>query len=470
MGAELDAIISGCFPDVSVNKRLSRQVGAGERAVPAFVSDWLISRYTSDGQLDRQSIEQFLSRHLPDKQQVNVLRNQLLNGERLTILDSYAVEVDLERGRRVLKVPSLDIYDAYVRDTIVDDHELLLVGNVWGGGTLTCRPDPEKPDRQQVWLDEFRPMQTSVVDVDYFRNQRQHFTLQQWREMLIQTMGYNPSFYTAEQQYWMLSRLVPLVQPRVNLIELAPKGTGKSYTYSQLSKYSWLISGGVVTRAQLFYNMATKTAGVITRYDAVVLDEVQTIRLSNEGEVIGALKGFLEAGEFRVMGYQGNSEASFVMLANIPIGPDGMPRDKIYFDVLPSWLKGTESTALLDRIHGLVPGWQIPRLHKDSLARGMGLRADYFGEVLHNLRLDDRYIGFVRDHIETDGDLRDIKAVERVTAGLVRLLFPDLDTLTPDLLAEYCLEPAKQLRKGIRLQLSRMDDEYKPTLADIRVR
>jgi len=469
MNAELDQLIQRHFPDVCVDKRLSREVGVGERAIPAFVSDWLISRHSVDGRPDREAIQAFLTRHLPDKQQVNILRNQLLNGERLTILDAYAVDVDLNRGRRVLKIPSLDIFDAHVQDSIVDKSSLLLVGNLWGGGTLTCRRDPEDPTKYEVWMDEFQPMQTSVVDIDYYCGQREYFSLQQWREMLIRSMGYSPAFYTPEQQLWILVRLVPLVQPRVNLIELAPKGTGKSYTFSQLSKYSWLISGGVVTRAQLFYNMATKTAGVITRYDAVILDEVQTIRFSNEGEILGALKGFLEAGEFRVMGYQGNSEASFVLLANIPMGPDGTPRDKNYFDVLPHWLQGVESTALLDRLHGLIPGWQVPRLHKDSLARGMGLRADYFGEVLHALRLDERYTDYVRQHIETRGDLRDIRAVERIAAGLLRLLFPGLTHVTPELFAEHCLEPAKRLRQGIRLQLSRMDDEYKPELAEIRI-
>ncbi len=230
---------------------------------------------------------------------------------------------------------------------------------------------------------------------------------------------------------------------------------------------AWLISGGVVTRAQLFYNMSTKTSGVITKYDAIILDEVQTIRLADEGEIIGGMKGYLESGEFRVMGFKGSADAGMVLLANIPVMSDGRPRDKVFFDVLPSWLRGVGTTALLDRFHGLVPGWELPRIKKSCLARGMGLRADCLGEVLHLLRLREEYTSYVKDHLRTSGDLRDITAVQRIAAGLLRLLFPDLTTVTLDDFAQYCVGPAKQLRAAIRNQMALIDSEYSPALAEI---
>lgn len=214
------------------------------------------------------------------------------------------------------------------------------------------------------------------------------------------------------------------IEPRLNLIELAPKGTGKSYVLSQLSKYAWLISGGIVTRAKLFYDMHLKTPGVITKYDAVILDEVQTLKLKEEGEIIGALKGFLESGEFRVMGFAGNSEAGFALLANIPIGPDGKPlqsggRYGCYFAALPHWLHRPDATALLDRFHGLIPGWELPRIKHHHLAEGMGLRADYLSEVLHALRLREEYAEFVSRATHSEGDLRDIKAIQRISSALI---------------------------------------------------
>jgi len=467
--AELDHLIREAFSDVSIDKRLSRQVGAGSRAIPDYVSDWLVSRYSSNGTVDEQKIGMFLERHLPDKKQKQRLLYELNEGKTLTILDAYAVRVDVESGRLLLEIPCLDISNAALVDGIVDDHPMLLLGNVWGAGTLQRRPREDSPERYEVCMVDFKPMQTSIVDRDYYVQTRRHFTLRQWRDLLIRTMGYNPEAYTPAQQMHMLTRLCAMVQPRVNLIELAPKGTGKSYVYSSLSRHAWLISGGVVTRAQLFYNMSTKSAGVITRFDAIVLDEIQTIKFSNEGEIVGALKGYLEQGEFRVMKHQGTADAGFVLLANIPIRADSRPRDQDLFETLPPWLKGQSATALLDRFHGLLPGWQLPRINKECLCDGMALRADYMGEVLHALRFEPEYDHWVKEHTRSSGDLRDIKAVERLAAGFLRLLFPDLSMVTPGLFEQHCLGFAKQLRQRIRTQMSLLDEEYSPNLADIEV-
>ncbi|MCX7598038.1 MAG: BREX system Lon protease-like protein BrxL, partial [Armatimonadetes bacterium] len=346
---------------------------------------------------------------------------------------------------------------------------LLLYGPVWGAGRLEYRL---REAGGEVWMTEFQPMQTAIGDLDYFVAQRARFSLDEWRALIVTSMGYNPARYSFEQQSWLIARLCLLTQPRLNLIELAPKGTGKSFVFSQLSKYAWLISGGVVTRAKLFYDMAARTPGVITKYDAVILDEVQTIQLREEGEVLGALKGFLESGEFRVMGFSGNSEASFGLLANIPIASDGRPAQEkgrygCYFDTLPGWLHGPDATALLDRFHALIPGWELPRIQKKHLAEGLGLRADYLSEILHALRARTEYMDYVKSHTEAEGDLRDIVAVQRIAAGLLRVLFPDL-RLSADEFERFCLEPAKRMRLLIRQQLAIMDSEYKPYLAEIR--
>lgn len=466
--ATLDSLITDCFPDVAVHKGIAGSIGSGERAIPAFVRDWLVSRYSDGRTPDRDRIQRFLAEHLPDKQQREVLRNRLVDGQLLTLLDGFEVTVDLRKGERVLKIPSLDVFDARVPARVVEEHPLLLSGPVWGAGRLEYRSTEQGGE---VWMTEFQPMQTAVVDLDYYIAQRSRFTVEQWRALLLRSMGYEPSMYSGAQQFWLLARLALLVQPRVNLIELAPKGTGKSYIYSQLSKYAWLISGGIVTRAKLFYDMSTKLPGVITKYDAVILDEVQTIRLSDEGEIIGAFKGFLEYGEFRVMGYSGNSEAGLALLANIPIGPDGRPlegagRRGCLFETLPAWLHGKDATALLDRFHGMIPGWEIPRIHKGHIASGVGLRADYLSEILHELRRHDEYMGFVNEHTNAPGDAdkRDLTALLRLSAAFLRLYFPDL-RVTREEFEHFCLQPARTMRALIREQMSIMDPEYKPQLA-----
>ncbi|NWH06557.1 BREX system Lon protease-like protein BrxL [Desulfobacter latus] len=319
-----------------------------------------------------------------------------------------------------------------------------------------------------VVMTNFNPMQAASIDLGYFLAKRKEFDLAEWLALLSRTMGYDERKYSTRQKLLILSRLLPLIEPRVNIMELAPKGTGKSYIYSQLSRHAWLVSGGVVTRAQLFYDMSRQQAGIISNFNAVILDEIQTIKLSNEGEIVGALKGYLESGEYRVMGFHASSDAGFVILGNIPI-VDGRPRDENCFTELPRWLTGHGATALLDRFHALVPGWELPRIQSTSLCQSFALRADYFGEVLYALRASQEHMTFIKDHMQSHGDLRDTRAVQRLACGYLKLLFPNLDTVTLTNFEKFCLQPAIDLRSNIRRQMAMLDPEFSPNIADINI-
>ncbi len=466
---DINAKIKQSFPDVSVHKGLANSVGLSGRVIPVFVSDWLVSRYSDTyGGVDGDAIRKFIARYLPDKKQKEPLLYELRNGNQLKILDAYSVKVHPSRGDLQLKIPALDIMGR-VRETIVEDNPLLLMGNVWGSGTLMWMPQKDKQDRYEIVMTNFKPMQAASIDLDYFLEQRKAFDTQEWLALLIRTMGYDEQKYSVRQKILLLTRLVPLIEPRVNIIELAPKGTGKSYIFSQLSRHAWLISGGVVTRAQLFYNMQRRQAGIISSYDAVILDEIQTIKLSNEGEIIGALKGYLEAGEFRVMGFHGSADAGFVILGNIPI-EDNRPRDENFFRELPRWLNSQNATALLDRFHGLLPGWELPRIESSSLCQSYALRADFFGEVIHALRNRQEHIAYVKDHTESTGDLRDTRAVHRLACGFMKLLYPDIESVTLNNFENLCLKPAIELRSNIRRQMAILDPEFSPNIAEIRLR
>jgi len=464
----IDSKISRSFPDVCVHKGLAANSGLSGRVIPAFVSDWLVSRYSdAEGAVNSDGIRNFIEKYLPDKKQKESLMYELSNGNPLKILDSFGVNVHPTKGDLLLRIPSLDI-TGRVLDSIVDANPLLLMGNVWGSGTLTWMPSQDKKDRFEVVMTAFNPMQATSIDLGYFLTQRKEFDLAEWLVLLTRTMGYDERQYTTRQKLLILTRLIPLIEPRVNIMELAPKGTGKSYIYSQLSRHAWLISGGVVTRAQLFYDMNRQQAGIISSFNAVILDEIQTIKLSNEGEIVGALKGYLESGEYRIMGFHGSSDAGFVILGNIPI-VDGRPRDENWFAELPRWLNGHEATALLDRFHALVPGWELPRIQSSSLCQSFALRADYFGEVLYALRASQEHMAFVEDHVEAKGDLRDNRAVQRLACGYLKLLFPNLDTVTLEEFNEFCLQPAIDLRSKLRQQMARLDPEFSPKIAEITV-
>ena len=464
----LDKKIANSFPDVCVHKGLAAKAGLSGRVIPAFVSDWLVSRYSDGaGGVNSDGMQQFIAKYLPDKKQKETLMYDLRNGTPLKILDSFSVKVHPTKGTLQLKIPSLDL-NGIVKDAIVDDNPLLLMGNVWGSGTLTWMPSKDKDDKFDVVMTNFNPMQAASIDLGYFLSQRKEFSLEEWLAVLSRTMGYDERKYSTRQKLLIFTRLIPLIEPRVNMMELAPKGTGKSYIYSQLSRHAWLISGGVVTRAQLFYDMGRQQAGIISNYNAVILDEIQTIKLSNEGEIVGALKGYLESGEYRVMGFHGSSDAGFVILGNIPI-VDGRPRDANFFSELPRWLNGHEATALLDRFHALVPGWELPRIQSTSLCQSNALRADYFGEVLYSLRSSQEHMTFVKDHMQSYGDLRDTRAVQRLACGYLKLLFPNLGTVSLTEFNDFCLQPAIDLRSNIRRQMALLDPEFSPKIAEISV-
>jgi ATP-dependent Lon protease len=452
------------FEEVCIDKDLMQKAGF-ERNIPAFVGEWLIDMNCPGGNLDaegRRKVKEFIDNHLPAKRHKNTLRNKLLNGEIVVILDDYSVHVDLETSRRKLRIPSLDIENAFVEEQIVNQYPLLLCGGMWGAGKLVYHPsDEEKPS---VWMTEFKPMQVGRVDIDYFCESRSHFDLDEWRSLLISSMGYNPSEYTPSQQIWLLTRLIPVVQNRVNLIELAPKGTGKSWIYINLSNYVRMVSGGKVTPAVLFYNNATNTPGLLVKYDVVVLDECQSISFSEPGEVIGVLKGFLEAGYFTRGKQRVATEASLVMLANVPMGTSKRPQNENLFMNLPAFIR---ETAFIDRIHGLLPGWELPKFDSRMIASGIGFKADFFAEVLHALRERGGYLEFIRSKCEVKSDnIRDKNAVWRLSSGFLKLLFPDLH-VTKDELYEFCIKPALGLRQNIRNQLSLLDAEYKDIVISV---
>lgn len=450
------------FGEVCVNKALVHEAGFGTRSIPAFVSEWIVTRHASNGVLDdeaRHRIRTFLNRHLPTRDQKEQLKAQLQSGEALTILDQFNITVDLQRNELWLGIPCLDERKAGIERHIADEYPLLFGSGVWGVGKLQYRPPGPLRKEGQISMVDFRPMQNAKLDLDLYCEQRAAFELDEWRELLIASMGYNPDAYTIPQQMLLLTRLLPLVQERLNMIELAPKGTGKSFVFLNLSRYARLVSGGKISAAALFYNNASRQPGLLTHYDLVVFDEAQSLSFSNPGEVIGVLKDYLESGSFARGGvHKVEASAGLMILANIPLDEIKRPLHENLFRELPEFLG---ETAFIDRIHGILPGWELPRIEQSFIATSVGFKADYFGDVLHHLRTRAGYEQIVqqRSTITGTNDRRDIVAITRLAAGYCKLLFPHGE-LTDDDFVEYCLRPAISLRQRVRDQLSLLDPEY----------
>lgn len=449
--------------EVVINKSLIYQAGFGGRAIPTYVGEWLISRYLEDGEFGestRTRIADFIAKYLPAKGQKDQVKDALLRQEPVNLLDDYGVSVNLNTGRRMLRIPFLDINDAQIAGAIVEKNDLLLTSGVWGVGELFYIPPDDGAKKGEVWLRDLKPFQIGKIDLEYYMECRQHFTLDEWRDLIVSSMGFNPQAHTERQKMVLITRILPFVEPRINLVELAPKGTGKSFVYDNISRYGRVVGGGKVSPAVLFHNLATNTPGLVTRYDLIVFDEIQSIAGDSSGELIAQLKVFLESGKFSRGKTEATSEAGFVMLGNITLDANHLPvhMDDGIFNEIPNFLR---ETAFIDRLHGIIPGWEMPRVSKDTPSRHLGLKGDFFAEVLHQLRKEIRYADYVKLNMRLTGsdDLRDRKAISRLATAYLKVLFPNLQ-LTEEEFRENCVRPSVELRQRVREELHKMDAEY----------
>jgi len=454
------------YGEVVINKGLMGKAGFGARSIPVYVGEWIISQFMDGDELTddgRAEIVNTISKYLPQKADKNMILNRLMEQEEVRILDDFRVNVNLERQTHDLSIPLLDISNGMVQKDIIDNNPMLLKTGMWGLGTLRyIPPNGEDVKKGQVWMAEFKAFQTPGIDLDYFRDSRKHFDIDEWIDLLVSSCQFNPDAHRLSQKLLLLSRIIPLVEPRVNITELAPKGTGKSFVFDNISRYAAVIPGGKLSAPALFFNSNTKQIGLIPRYDVVVVDEIQKIHTDASGEAMAALKMYLESGRYRrATGDMGTSESGFVMLGNITLGVNRLPlyeSDGIFKELPPA----LQESAFIDRIHGLIEGWFMPRVSRNTPSKTLGFKGDFFSEVLHELRVDLRYADYVSQslHLPQCEDMRDNKAIARLTEGYLKLLFPDLE-LSEEEFISYCVNPAVRMWQQIRDELSKIDQEYK---------
>jgi ATP-dependent Lon protease len=302
-------------------------------------------------------------------------------------------------------------------------------------------------------------MQASV-NLELFKEARAEFSLKEWMYLLVTSMGYDPAHFSEEEQIILLCRLLPLVQKSMHLIELAPKGTGKSYFFENISSRVRLVSGGNISPAVLFVNNASGQWGLLARYKVVVLDELQTLKFEKPEEIVGGLKGFLANGRLTRGGlHESSSDCSLVMLANILLDANQNPMLSPLVKELPEFL---QETAFLDRIKGIIPGWRGRKLSGDSFAKSVGLKADFFGDALLGFRDDLEIDQICSRRIKLLGTKykRNEDAIQGIAGGLMKLLFPHGQVSDEDF-DHFCVRPARELRQLVWDQLQMLDAEYR---------
>lgn len=439
------------------------------RNLPSFVKDFLLKRYiNTDGSIKQLELNRFLDAVLPTNQAS--VKDRLDCGEEITLLARFIVEIDLVRGVRRFGIPDVGIKtrEGQIPEYVYKKHMGELVeGEKWGIIKLALLPD-EDGKKNHVEMVDYKPFKPyKSVDVEYLRHAREVFTTREWIDTLLSAMEYDADGFASQtEKVEFLTRLLVFVEPRLNVIELAPKGTGKSYVFGNLSKYGWLVSGGKVTRAKLFFDKQKQQNGIIKNHDFTAFDEIQTIVFQEPAEIQAALKSYLESGKTTIDNNEFTSECGLMLMGNIPLNEQKRPLNYRYFDSLP---QNFRESALLDRFHCFIEGWHLPRIHKGMIFKGWTINVEYFSEILHALRTQNVY-GIVFDQIvgyDKNADTRDYNAVKRIAVGYMKLLFPHWTSSSKvdfDEFDTYCLQPAIHRRGIIKEQCHFIDPEFKTTM------
>ncbi len=476
MKEEISNKIRTYFSQVSIYKDPAKinSIFAG-RNLPSFVKDFLMKRYldVQTGEIDTQGLTKFLDQVMPTD--AGMVKDKIVSGQEVVLLARFIIYIDLIKGEKQFAIPDYGIKqrEGIIPECTYNKHQGELVdGERWGIVKL-CLIDDNDGKKKHVQMVDYKPFKPySSVDINYLAEARQHFSTSEWMDLLLSAMEYDPDgFANTTQKLEFLTRLLIFAEPRLNVIELAPKGTGKSYVFGNLSKYGWLVSGGKVTRAKLFYDKTKQLNGIIKNHDFTVFDEIQTIVFQEPAEIQAALKSYLESGKTTIDNNEFSSECGLMLMGNIPLTEQHRPASPMYFNSLP---ENFRESALLDRFHCFIEGWLLPRIDNSLIFKGWTINVEYLSEILHTMRTNNAY-GLLFDQLvkfEDKADVRDSKAIKRIATGYMKLLFPHWKTINDvnkDEFETYCLNPAIHRRGIIKEQCHNIDPEFKTTMPEVSV-
>lgn len=454
---DLDRKVTDAFPGLVVRKDLLRVLRSAY-GVPIFVIEFLLGKYCAspDPEVIERGME-FVRKSLSSKfvkpDEREIVRARIQQEGTYTLIDKVSVVLKEVDDKYWAKLHNIDQDYVHVDEQTIKDHDRLLMGGIWA--EVTVRYDASlkfKNVFRPFVIEEIKPIQLSSRSMGPIMEARSQFTRDEWIDLLIRSLGMEPasSYFTPRRKMLYLLRLVPLVERNYNLIELGPRGTGKSFVYQQISPYSHLISGGQTTVAQMFVNLASGQKGLVALWDTVAFDEAAGIRFVDKNG-INIMKNYMEDGAFSRGKDIINAEGSIVFVGNIDGDIGTIVRTSNLFYPLPKEM----DTAFFDRIHAYLPGWELGKTRDDMYTDHFGFVSDYLAEVFHSLRKStymDRPERFVEFGEQVGG--RDAKAVRKTVSGLIKLIHPDGQASSADVL-EY-VEFALEHRRRVKEQLKKM--------------
>lgn len=464
----LDQIAAKTFEGYLVRKDLVRQF-KGQHPVPTYVTEFLLGRYCAS--VDEAEIQEGLAvvqRQLSSRT-VRAGEEELFKGRakeqgRIKLIDLVKAKLDAKNDCFVAELPCLRLNDIRIADELVHTHDRMLTGGFYAEVDLIYDPTiADEKNGRPFGIESLREIQLSKSDVlEALCKGRSLFTFNEWRDLLIRSIGLEPAVLGERTCDIMLLRMVPFVENNYNAVEIGPRGTGKSHLYQQVSPYAHLVSGGKATVAKMFVNNSNGQRGLVCQYDVVCFDEITGIDFDqNDGVTI--MKGYMESGEFSrgkesIRGFGG-----IVMVGNFDVDVEHQQRLGHLLGPLPTEMR--DDTAFMDRIHAYIPGWDVPKIGREQMTDHFGLVSDFLSSCWNHLRSQSR-VNKMQGRIHFGGALsgRDTSAAQKTMSGLLKLMFPDPEVEIPDEALAWAAKLALECRRRVKEQQKRIGAaEYRNT-------
>jgi len=461
---ELDRKSTRVFAGKVVRKDLVRKVKVGAN-VPVFVLEYLLGKYcaTDDAaaiEAGLRVVNTTISSNFVRPDEANKAQSMVKDKGKHTLIDKVKVRYLSDDDKYWAELLNFGHKFVHVPEHFLREYDRLLMGGIWAQIDIRHQYDEDaKGKRSPFWIDSIKPIQIASFDLAEYQNCRREFSADEWLDLLLRTIGLEPQNFDRRLKMMFLVRMIPLCEHNFNLVELGPRGTGKSYAYQELSPYTILLTGPT-TVANLFYNMASGKMGLVGIWDSIAFDEVADLQKMPK-EVVTTLKTYCESGMFARGKDALTGMASIAMFGNTNQAVDVMVRSSHLFMPMPEVIR--EDMAFLDRLHFYIPGWEIPKMRVEYFTDHYGFVVDYLAEALRELRKHN-FTEAIDRHFSLGAHLnaRDVKAVRKTVSGLIKLIYPHGE-MSRDELAEIT-ELAIEGRRRIKEQLKKLGSfEYHQT-------
>ncbi len=451
---QLDKKAASVFAGKVVRKDLVRKVKVGSN-VPVYVLEYLLGKYCATDDpvaIDAglKVVNSTLSSNFVRPDEANKAQSLVKDKGKYTLIDKVQVRYVSDDDKHWAELKNFGHRFVHIPEHYLRQYDRLLMGGIWAQVEIKHQYDEEAAGkRSPFWIEGLKPIQIASFDLDEYRECRRQFAAEEWIDLMLRTIGLEPSHFQRRLKLLFLVRLLPLCEHNYNLVELGPRGTGKSYGYQELSPYAILLTGPT-TVANLFYNMASGKMGLVGIWDAIGFDEVADLQKMPK-EVVTTLKTYCESGTFARGKDSLSGMASIAMFGNTNQPVEVMVRSSHLFMPMPNVIR--EDMAFLDRIHFYVPGWEIPKMRVEFFTDHYGFVVDYVAEALRELRKHNFTEAIDRHFaLGTHLNARDVKAVRKTVSGLVKLVYPHGEFTKEELgeLVELALEGRRRVKEQLK--------------------